>query len=272
MIEASASRPRPNLSPDVVIDILKTERGEIHVVRDDLLPGGTKQRACGPLLEELARQGFSEFVYASPFCGFAQIALAYTCRALGFSCTIFTETDLSRRGSKQAHAFTKLAESFGARIELCESLVSAEERSERFALRSNGRNKIPLGFNCAEFTSAFETALTLQWNVIRRKLGKTPRRIWLPVGSGTLAGVFAQVLPEEAKINCVNVHVLPDTDLRILALVRNPRFNVYSAPELFPECAQSKPVIPSNTHYDAKLWQFIAEHGEDGDLWWNVAR
>lgn len=272
VIEASARRPRPNFSPDVVMDTLKNGRGEIHVVRDDLLPGGTKQRACGPLLEQLSRQGFSEFVYASPFCGFAQIALAYTCSKLGFSCTIFTERDRSRQDCKEPHAFTKLAEKFGARIELCDSLEYAEQRAENFASRAANRHKIPLGFSCAEFTSVFEVALSIQWDVIRLKLGKSPRRIWLPVGSGTLAGVFAQVLPDETEINCVNVHVLPDGDRRIRALNENPRFKLFSAPEVFADHALKQPTIPSNTHYDAKLWQFISAHGQNGDLWWNVAR
>ena len=248
------------------------ERGEIDIVRDDLLPGGTKQRACGPLLEQLAAQGYSEFVYASPFCGFAQIALTYVCQELGFTCTVFTEEDHSSGVRGNPHEFTKLARSFGAEAHLTKNLSAAEAAASVYAAQAPERFKIPLGFNCEEFRTAFESALETQWLIIQRKLGRTPKRIWLPVGSGTLAGVFAKVVGAEVEINCVNVHVLSKQDSRIKALDENPRFRVFDAPEKFPEHALKKPEVPSNTHYDAKIWRFLLKHGETGDLWWNVAR
>ena len=47
----------------------------IHVVRDDHIPGGTKRRVLEPLV---AKSAGTEFVYASPAYGYAQIALAYS--------------------------------------------------------------------------------------------------------------------------------------------------------------------------------------------------
>ncbi len=38
----------------------------------------------------------------------------------------------------------------------------------------------------------------------------------------------------------------------------------------FAEQASLSPPIPSNEHYDAKLWAHILERGRAGDLWWNV--
>ncbi len=58
---------------------------EIVVVRDDLVAGGTKRRVLPSILI-----GADEFVYASPAYGYAQIALAYSCAALGRQATIFT--------------------------------------------------------------------------------------------------------------------------------------------------------------------------------------
>lgn len=46
--------------------------GKILVVRDDLVPGGTKARVLPDLL-----RGGQEYVYASPAYGYAQIALAH---------------------------------------------------------------------------------------------------------------------------------------------------------------------------------------------------
>lgn len=269
--QVPSQRVRKTFSPDVRIDTANVERGEIFIVRDDILPGGTKQRACGPLLEQLVLQGYSEFVYASPFCGFAQVALAHVCQELGFSCTVFTEDDPSA-ASGQPHEFTKLARSFGATAHLSKNLTAAEAAASAYAAQAPERFKIPLGFDCDEFKKAFEAALEMQWMIIQQKLGRTPKRIWLPIGSGTLASVFAKVVGADVDINCVNVHVLPKEDLRIQALNGNPRFRIFNAPEKFPEHAMKKPNVPSNTHYDAKIWRFLLENAEAGDLWWNVAR
>jgi hypothetical protein len=52
----------------------------VNVVRDDLLLGGTKQRALVKLIE--SNLGFNEFVYAGPSSGFAQVALTISCLKL----------------------------------------------------------------------------------------------------------------------------------------------------------------------------------------------
>jgi hypothetical protein len=59
--------------------------GSVLVVRDDLLPGGTKRRVADRLLVS-----GNEFVYASPAYGYAQVALAYACIDAGKQATIFT--------------------------------------------------------------------------------------------------------------------------------------------------------------------------------------
>jgi hypothetical protein len=43
------------------------------------------------------------------------------------------------------------------------------------------------------------------------------------------------------------------------------------APEKFWETALSQPPYPSVSSYDAKLWQFVQQHGREGDFVWNVA-
>jgi hypothetical protein len=108
---------RSNEVPDVVIDTLSVRGQKIYVARDDLLPGGTKQRACIPLLKSLSLQGYKEFIYASPFCGFAQIALAQACFELNLKCQIFCETAAGLPFPAR-HEFAQIAESFGAKVGL----------------------------------------------------------------------------------------------------------------------------------------------------------
>lgn len=242
----------------------------ILVVRDDLLPAGTKQRAILPLLQEFLANGITELTYASPFAGFAQVALAYGCHALNLRCTLFCESDPSLEGT-QAHMFTKLAESWGAKIVLVKSLSAAEREATAFAA-SREAYKIPLGFQCREFQKYFQAVVQASLDTIRQQLGYAPARAWLPIGSGTLAQAFHRASPAETHLCCVDVHVLPMDDLRIQSLRALPRIQYYSAKEEFREKARQPPPIPSNIHYDAKIWALVSEYAKDGDLWWNVAR
>lgn len=259
------------LFPPIQLDRLRLDdRRTIFVVRDDLLPAGSKQRAILPLLQNLKTQGTHALTYASPFAGFAQVALAYGSRELKMPCNLFCERDPAQSGL-QPHAFTRLAEKYGAKISLADSLEEAESRSSAFSSEQSAL-KIPLGFHCKEFQQHFQLAITDALASIRRQLGALPKRAWLPVGSGTLAQAFYQVVPPAMHLSCVDVHVLPETDPRIDLVKRLPGITYYSAREKFHEPARRWPPLPSNIHYDAKLWPFLWEQAQDGDLWWNVAR
>ena len=61
----------------IQLEQLQTNNGHVIVVRDDLLDGGTKQRAAVPFLMYFLQNGCKEFTYASPFSGFAQIGRAH---------------------------------------------------------------------------------------------------------------------------------------------------------------------------------------------------
>ena len=63
-------------SPLPVVSKISLESKNIFAIRDDLLPGGTKQRAAIPYIHNEIKKGHRHFIYASPFSGFAQVALA----------------------------------------------------------------------------------------------------------------------------------------------------------------------------------------------------
>jgi hypothetical protein len=170
-----------------------------------------------------------------------------------------------------AHDFTQLAQSWGAKVVLTENLAEAEARAEVLA-ESSGGKKIPLGFHSREFQQHFQLAVADALAKIRQELGFLPRRVWLPVGSGTLTNAFHKVAPDTMELCCVDVHVLKPQDLRLQAIRLLPRVRYFSAEEDFSERAANRPPLPSNIHYDAKLWSFVKGHAQDGDLWWNVAR
>lgn len=265
------------LSPDCVIEALplRSPTQVLYVVRDDLLEGGTKQRAALPFLRDVAREGVREFVYASPFAGFAQIALAVACQKLKFECRVIAEADPSlSRGpqGKVAHPFSQLAQSFGARLELVTDLRDASTRASDYAAELPERFNVPLGFDHELYRFYLREAIGLQWQSIRNTLPQPPSVIWLPIGSGTLARVFREVIPLEIPLACVDVHVLAQDDQRIRSVRSLENTRYYSALEAFAEPVRKPPPIPSNAHYDAKLWTAILAHARHGDLWWNVAR
>lgn len=251
-------------SPPVITSLLRTVSGaEIVVARDDYLTGGTKERALWGYLGNLSKR---EYIYASPFSGYAQIALAHVSAQMGRSCVIIAETDPK---TGQLHEYSRRARAHGASVFPARNLAEAEEISERLALSRPRMIKIPLGFDVPEFRESMAQVLSKEWVRIHQSVPGGVRRLWLPVGSGTLASSFLSFLPKEIVIKALNVRVLSSADQRIqrvkgLIDLREARMPFHDSAELLPS-------IPSNLYYDAKLWEHINEEGLSGDVWWNVA-
>ncbi len=261
----------PQASPQVEIDTLATDSGYIYVVRDDRLQGGTKQRAIIPFLQEKYNRGHRDFVYASPFSGFAQVALAAACARLGYQCTLFCEPDRTN-DVRDLHEFSKLAASFGADVYLTTDFQQAHTLAGEYCRKEPNSLEVPLGFDCQEYKQQLSAALAVQLDNIFSTLGRLPTAFWLPVGSGTLGNVFRDLLPETVVLNCVNVRILKRADTRLQQLAERPNVVMYETPEVFSESVRQPPSIPANSFYDAKLWQFIRRHAKAGEIWWNVAR
>jgi 1-aminocyclopropane-1-carboxylate deaminase/D-cysteine desulfhydrase-like pyridoxal-dependent ACC family enzyme len=257
-------------SPPVCVSSSEVSGRTIYVVREDVLPGGTKQRAAAHYVAQSMAKGNSHFVYASPFCGYAQVALAFVCRELKVPCSIFAERVPTSIDGNSLHPYSALASSWGATVYAADSLNEAQAEAEEFAKRSPGACLVPLGFNSDVFKRQMREELIREWGNVLCRLPEPPKVLWLPVGSGTLASIFSDFVGPGTRLHCVNVHVLAESDSRIEALRRNPRVTLFSSSQAFAERASERPNIPSNVHYDAKVWSFIRDHGEEGDVWWNV--
>jgi len=254
-------------SPELIISKLRINNKTIYSVRDDLLIGGTKQRAAVPYIKNLIQKGFQHFIYASPFSGFAQVALAYSCQLLEVECTLFCEIDNERN---QIHEFSQLAESYGAKIILCDNLSDANIYSKIYGEQSKNCRLIPLGFNDFEFKKLLADEIALQWKVVDKQYDI--REIWLPIGSGTLLNVFKEVLGKNVKIHGVNVNVLSNSDKRIASLASDENINYYECEQRFHDPCRRVLPIPSNKYYDAKLFSYLESIASEGAFWWNVAR
>lgn len=218
------------------------QHGKVLVLRDDLLPGGTKSRIIPHLL-----QGAAEFVYASPAYGYAQIALAISCQAMGLRATIFT----AKRN--ELHARTKEAKDAGARIVMVPHgyLSNVQAKAKAYAEKVNAK-LLPFGLDCPEMTAGI-------W-ALAKALPVKPKEVWTVAGSGTLSRALQAAWPQ-AVFYAVRVGAASDFGCA----------TVFDAPERFEQDAKVKPPFPSCSNYDAKAWRFIQAKASPGAFFWNVA-
>ena len=213
------------------------------MVRDDLLPGGTKRRVLEPLVATSPAQ---EFVYASPAYGYAQIALAYSCAAVGKRATVF----VAKR--KTIHPRTAEARDAGARIvEVPHGYLTNVQAKARAYAEKSGAELFPFGLDTPEFVGGLaDVALSLPVE---------PEEVWTVAGSGVLTRALQQAWPE-AAFHAVRIGSEPDAG----------RATVWRAPEKFERPARIRPPFPSCDNYDAKAWRFIRQWARPDALFWNV--
>jgi threonine dehydratase len=217
--------------------------GRFYVVRDDLLPGGTKMRYMLPFL---AARPERDIVYASPAQGYAQIALAHVCRMLGKRAVIFV--------AKRAvpHPRTIRAKEAGAMVyQVAHGRLNVVQHRARMFAQDHGAMLVPFGVNVPEALHHFAAAA--------RSIDIKPREVWACAGSGSLIRGLQEAWPA-ASFNAVRVGIKPDAGSA----------KVYVAPEKYEQAARNPPPFPSCDNYDAKVWQFATRFASDGALIWNV--
>src|SRR5439155_585810 len=93
-----------------------------------------------------------------------------------------------------------------------------------------------------------------------------PKRMWVVAGSATLLNALYIVFPN-TFFNAVQVGRTIWEDL-----IEPNRTKIYVSDEKFYNKASLLPPYPSVATYDAKLWKFVLQDGEDGDYVWNVGK
>lgn len=214
------------------------------VVRDDLLPGGTKMRAIMPLIQA---SDASEFVYASPAQGYAQVALAHCAAMMGRRATVFT----AKR--KEPHKLTLQAKAAGAKVVMVPNgyLVVVQARARDYVC-DVGASMIPFGVEDMRAMLAIAAAA--------QSLNIAPPEVWCVAGSGVLTRAL-QIAWPNAKFYAVVVGK-KDSD--------TGRANRIIYPADFDAPARILPPFPSAINYDAKGWEYFKKSACDGALFWNV--
>jgi hypothetical protein len=235
--------PAP-LPPPVV-----ERHGPWWLVRDDRIVGGTKRRVLPLFFDGTHR----EYVYASPAYGYAQVALAASCRDYGLQATVF----VAQRRVPYRH--TQTAADLGAQI--CTvpygylSNVQAKARAYAVAV---GARLVPFGLDDERVVAALATCAA----GVAAQVGPVPE-LWTVAGSGVVSRALQRAWPG-VPVHAVQIgHALDDR--------QRGRARVHVAPERFEQEARDPPPFPSCGNYDAKAWRFIGREAVPGALFWNVA-
>ncbi|PKR55462.1 pyridoxal-phosphate dependent enzyme [Thalassospira marina] len=214
----------------------------VAVIRDDLIPGGTKSRFLLPYLKTLDA---NEVVYAGPAQGGAQVALAITAYQAGKQATLFVPA------RKERTAYTNQAESYGARIiEVRPGYLSVVKARARQYCAESGAYLLPFGLDMPEAINEIAG--------VAKAINYKPNEVWCAAGSGVLAKALAKAWPE-ARICAV-------------AVGKKATNAIFSASIPFSTKCRKTPPFPSNPYYDAKAWEECRHYrSSDRVLFWNVS-
>lgn len=242
----------PNL-PEPIVEA----HGAVDVVRDDLIPGGTKRRYLSRLFDE-----HDEVVYASPAVGGAQLALAYAARAAGKRATIF----VAKRA--QPHARTLEARAVGARVfQVPHGYLSNLQAKAKAYVADVGAHLMAFGGASEGALDAIAEAARAVWAV-----GGPYDEVWCAAGSGVLVrGIQRGIasLPSGRTRAPIYQAVQVGAELHDIGLA-------HVIPSGYPferEIKAIAPPFPSCPNYDAKAWALVVAWPRIKGarvLFWNV--
>lgn len=224
----------------------------VTVLRDDLLPGGTKS----VLLEHILNPEAPFYVYASPVYGGFQIALA---EYAGPKAHIFC----ARRNDLHPNT-QKVIKAGGVIHEVYPGYLSVVEARAWEWVKRYDAQLIDFGAKSA----ASLNILTRRVKEVVAKLGNEPDEIWCAIGSGLL---FESILRGTSKARVCGLAVGKDYEYRPFSSFDRARAFVYKSDKPFAADCRTIPPFPSMLNYDAKAWEWCLKCKTGKNiLFWNV--
>lgn len=223
----------------------------VTVVREDLLPGGSKMRFLPYIVGDAA-----EVVFGGPFCGGAPYALSVLGKLAGKKITLF----YAKR--KELHQRQQRAIENGANLQFVSPgyMTNVQAKARQYAADA-GALFLPLGFDVPAATEPFVDFMT--W--VKRKLPRQPDQVWCATGSGMLARCLGAAFPD-AEICAVAVGLKSRHDAQ--RMPSNVR--VIESPYAFEKQTKAECPFPSCRNYDRKAWEMAMRDKRGNILFWNV--
>jgi len=249
---------KPYKFPKLVIE----EHEGFHIVRDDLLEGGSKRRFVDRLIREEIKDGAEEFVYGGcPANGYAQLSLTLQAKAYGKKAVFF----MAQRSLDKLHPYQQQALDYGADIRWVPNgmLNVTKARAREYFYEDPTRRRIlPLGLEeprVLEDISTLAKTIQIDYNI-------EISEIWSVGSSGTLTRGLQMAFPEK-DVHVVSVgHTMKQHEVG--------RAKLYKSKYKFTQevKGEDKPPFPSVPTYDAKAWSVMKQYGKKGALFWNVGK
>lgn len=225
--------------------------GNVTVVREDLIPGGTKARFVDTVFE-----GVDEVVYASPAQGGAQTALALAARRLGKIITLFIAA------AKHKHPRVMLSEQLGAHIIEVPMgfLTNVQAKARRYTddqtfLRGRLVRNLEFGMDTSIAVARIAAAA--------RQIDR-PEQLWCAAGSGTLARGLALAWPDVPRFVVQVGHRLTPYEAAFGTVIVYPKKYAYQE--------TAEPPFPSDPTYERKAYKIMLDHiGGARATFWNTA-
>ena len=231
-------------------DITIETHNNILVLRDDLLPGGTKSI----LMDEIMDRSYSEYVYASPVYGAFQIALSIWCKNNDKKCTIFC----AERKNKHQNTI-ECIENGATVVEVPYGYLNVVNKRARDYCDETGALKLKWGSN----DEVSKDIIVDRMRSIIEEIGYEPDEIWCAIGSGTLvegilkgtnnANIFGVIVGAEYKNS-------------------DSRLNIIKYDKSFDKVSKYKAPFPSIGNYDLKAFEYCMKNYDSSKkiLFWNV--
>lgn len=235
-------------NPDPIIE----QYGRMLVVRDDLVPGGSKMRFLPYLV-----QGASEVVFGGPFCGGAPFALSVWGKHTGTKITLF----YAQRKRVNWHRRQFLAEENGADIREVPYgyMTNVQSAAKRYAAEA-GALFLPLGFDVPAAAGPFIEHIKR----VKKQVGSVDQ-VWASTGSGMLARCLGEAF---SPTPVVGVRVGLGSRSEKQTFTNN--VTLMSSRYEFAKETKATAPFPSCGNYDRKAWEMAQEHSEGLTLFWNV--
>lgn len=233
--------------------VIETYNG-INVLRDDLLPGGTKS----VILPSILDRGKSCYVYASPVYGGMQIALAAYCRSIGKQAVIFC----AKRKEPHPNSLRAKAEG-GVVYQVPYGYLSHTQKKAREYARDNSGQLIEFGGN---YPAAIK-AISDRMRMVSARLGREPDTVYCAAGSGTL---LRGIISGTVTTRIIAVQVGAEVGNQVGSpLPERVTIKKYHKP--FEKESTIKAPFPSCANYDLKGWEYCIRDKPGGMvLFWNV--
>jgi hypothetical protein len=249
---------KPYEFPKLVIE----EHEGFHVVRDDLLEGGSKRRFVDRLLREEIAEGANEFVYGGcPANGYAQLSIPLQTREYDCKTTLF----MAKRSMDNLHDYQKKALEYGADIHWVPDgmlQVTKKRALDYYNEDPVHRRLLQLGLDDQRVK---EDIRDLAKN-IEQDYDINISEVWSVGSSGTLTRGLQMAFPDK-DVHVVSVgHSMKQNEVGRATLHRSDLKFTDEVKE------EDKPPFPSVPTYDAKAWKIMREQAKPGSLFWNVGK